>query len=69
MSEELDVLTNEALPKTAATLTLRIIKSFVYRTVRNLVLHDVNLETTTVGKLKSMARAGIISAFAYLVYL
>lgn len=41
-----------------ATLTLRIIKSFEYRTERNLVLHDVNLETTTIGQLKSIAKQG-----------
>jgi hypothetical protein len=60
MSEISDVLTNVALPKTSATLTLRIIKSFEYRTERSLVLHEVNLETTTAGDLKNMARQGII---------
>lgn len=56
-----DVLTNVSLPKTSATLTLRIVKSFEYRTERSLVLHAVNLETTTVGELKEIARQGIIS--------
>jgi len=51
-----DVLTNLALPKTNATLTLRIIKSFEFRTEKSLVLHGVNLETTTVGQLKEKAR-------------
>ncbi|KAF9653165.1 hypothetical protein BDM02DRAFT_3108329 [Thelephora ganbajun] len=51
-----DVLTNLAKPKTSATLTLRIIKSFEYRTEKSLVLHDVNLETTTVGRLKEIAK-------------
>ncbi|KAJ7063048.1 hypothetical protein C8F01DRAFT_1131298 [Mycena amicta] len=50
---------NEALPKTSATLTLRVIKSFVYRTERSLVLHNVDLETTTVAQLKDMARRAI----------
>lgn len=54
-----DVLTNLALPKTSATLTLRIIKSFEYRTEKSLVLHNVNLETTTIGELKNLAREGI----------
>lgn len=54
-----DVLTNLALPKTSATLTLRIIKSFEYRTERSLVLHNINLETTTVGQLKEIARTGM----------
>jgi len=54
-----DVLTNLALPKTNATLTLRIIKSFEFRTEKSLVLHGVNLETTTVGQLKERAREAI----------
>lgn len=58
-----DVLTNLALPKTSATLTLRIIKSFEYRTERSLVLHNINLETTTVGELKELARAGMLLMF------
>jgi len=58
-SEISDVLTNLSLPKTSATLTLRIIKSFEYRTERSLVLHDINLETTTVGQLKETARETI----------
>ncbi len=53
-----DVLTNEALPKTCATLTLRIIKSFEFRTEKSLVLHSINLESTTVGQLKDLARQG-----------
>lgn len=59
MSAISDVLTNVALPKTSATLTLRIIKSFVYRTERSLVLHGVNLETATVGELKNIARQAV----------
>ncbi|KAF7304764.1 hypothetical protein MKEN_01190500 [Mycena kentingensis (nom. inval.)] len=55
----MEQLSNEALPTTSATLTLRIIKSFVYRTERSLVLHDVNLETTTVAELKDMARRAV----------
>lgn len=50
------VLTNLAKPKTSATLTLRIIKSFEYRTEKSLVLHDINLEVTTVGRLKEIAK-------------
>ncbi|OCH95201.1 hypothetical protein OBBRIDRAFT_788385 [Obba rivulosa] len=54
-----DVPTNLAVPKTNATLTVRIIKSFEFRTERSLVLHNVNLETTTVGQLKEMARQAV----------
>jgi len=58
----MEQLSNLALPKTAATLTVRIIKSFVFRTERSLVLHNVNLETTTVGDLKDEACRVIASA-------
>ncbi|KAF5370668.1 hypothetical protein D9758_001812 [Tetrapyrgos nigripes] len=54
-----EVHTNEALPKTSATITIRIIKSFQYRTERSLVLHNLNLETTTVGQLKDIARQAV----------
>ncbi|CCM06097.1 uncharacterized protein FIBRA_08344 [Fibroporia radiculosa] len=54
-----DVPTNLAIPKTAATLTIRIIKSFEFRTERSLVLHNVNLEQTTVGQLKEIARQAV----------
>ncbi|KAH7889815.1 hypothetical protein F5I97DRAFT_1847553 [Phlebopus sp. FC_14] len=54
-----DLLTNDTLPKSEATITLRVIKSFEYRTQRSLVLHRVNLETTTVGNLKDIARRAI----------
>ncbi|KAJ7694075.1 hypothetical protein B0H17DRAFT_469426 [Mycena rosella] len=55
----MEQLSNTALPKTAATLTLRIIKSFEFRTERSLVLHNINLETTTVGQLKDIARTAV----------
>ncbi|KAG8217408.1 hypothetical protein J3R82DRAFT_5549 [Butyriboletus roseoflavus] len=48
MSEGISrVLTNEVIPRTEATVTIRVIKSFEYRTQRSLVLHKLNLETTT----------------------
>jgi Uncharacterized conserved protein (DUF2340) len=53
-----DTLTNLARPKTSAVITVRVIKSFEFRTERSLVLRDVNLETTTVGDLKTIARNG-----------
>ncbi|RDB24195.1 hypothetical protein Hypma_008868 [Hypsizygus marmoreus] len=59
MSDFPDVLTNVAQPKTSATLTVRIIKSFEYRTERSLILHDLNLETCTVGQLKDIARQAV----------
>lgn len=54
-----DMLTNVALPNTEATITVRVIKSFQYRTERNLVLHKLNLMTTTVGELKNIAKQGV----------
>ncbi|KAI0781292.1 hypothetical protein BD413DRAFT_504193 [Trametes elegans] len=58
MSDE-DIPVNIAVPKTDATLTVRVIKSFEYRTEKSLVLHHLNLETTTVSELKEMARQAI----------
>ncbi|KAJ7349433.1 hypothetical protein B0H14DRAFT_3055258 [Mycena olivaceomarginata] len=55
----MDQLANTARPKTSATLTVRIIKSFEFRTEKSLVLHNVNLQTTTVGELKHLARAAV----------
>ena len=53
-----DTLTNLARPKTSATITVRVVKSFEFRTERSLVLRDINLETTTVGGLKEIVRTG-----------
>lgn len=53
-----DTPTNLALPKSDATLTIRVIKSFEFRTEKSLVLHHVNLEQTTVGQLKDTVRQG-----------
>jgi len=53
-----DVLSNLQKPTTAATLTIRVIKSFTFRTEKSLVLHNINLEETTVGQLKDQVRQG-----------
>lgn len=58
MSADHDALTNEAVPRTRATLTIRVVKSFEFRTEKSLVLHDINCETTTVGQLKELVRQG-----------
>lgn len=47
-------LTNLAKPTSDATITVRCIKNFEYRTCKNLVLQHVNLETCTVGDLKKL---------------
>jgi hypothetical protein len=61
-------LTNEAIPRTDATITVRVIKSFEYRTERSLVLHKLNLETTTVGGLKEIVRQAIQTGPAWRPY-
>jgi len=50
---------NVARPNTSATLTIRIIKSFTFRTERSLVLHDVNLVTMTAVQLKEIAKQNV----------
>ena len=59
-----DTPTNLARPTTDATLTIRVIKSFEFRTERSLVLHHVNLERTSVAQLKDMARKGSTPAIS-----
>ncbi|KAL0947224.1 hypothetical protein HGRIS_013341 [Hohenbuehelia grisea] len=61
-------LTNLLRPTTSATLTIRIIKSFEFRTERSLVLHNVNLEATTIGNLKQMSIEDIRSQRAWRPY-
>ena len=60
-----DTLTNLARPTTSAIITVRVIKSFEFRTERSLVLRDINLETTTVGNLKEIACNGQFSLCLY----
>ncbi|KAI8365246.1 uncharacterized protein BYT42DRAFT_589323 [Radiomyces spectabilis] len=55
----MDDLTNHAKPTTDATITVRVIKNFEYRTCKNLVLQHINLEETTVGELKSLVKERI----------
>jgi hypothetical protein len=45
-------------PQTSATITVRIIKSFEYRTFKAMVLKEVNLEEMTVGQLMDKVREG-----------
>ena len=57
-SEISGVLPSDAQPRSSVTLTVRIIKSFQFRTQRSLVLHNIDLDTTTIGQLKDTARQG-----------
>ncbi|CAA7270156.1 unnamed protein product [Cyclocybe aegerita] len=54
-----DSLSNDARPPTDATITVRVIKSLRYRTERSIVLHNINLLTTTVGRLKEIANQAV----------
>jgi hypothetical protein len=54
-------LTNLAKPTSDATLTIRCIKNFEYRTCKNLVLQHVNLETSTIGDLKKLVLESKVS--------
>jgi len=56
MSEQ---LSNQARPRQDATITVRIIKSFKFRTERSLVFHHIDLIATTVSQLKQIAISAV----------
>jgi len=60
--------TNLANPTTDATITVRVIKSFEFRTQKNLVLHHLNLQQTTLRQLKSIILAAIQQTSAWKPY-
>ncbi|KAI7899773.1 uncharacterized protein BX663DRAFT_532713 [Cokeromyces recurvatus] len=60
---EVEDLTNLAKPTSDATLTIRCIKNFEYRTCKNLVLQHVNLETSTVGDLKKLVLENTLKVY------
>ncbi|ORX60248.1 hypothetical protein DM01DRAFT_1332403 [Hesseltinella vesiculosa] len=62
-------LTNHKRPLTDAVITVRCIKSFEYRTCKNLILQHVNLETTTVGDLKKLCIEKIKTTSGWKPYL
>lgn len=47
-----DTLTNLLRPPSAATMTVRVIKSFQYRVAKALVIRELDLNKTSVGDLK-----------------
>lgn len=58
-ADDLDTtLSSDLQPLTNATLTIRCIKSFEYRTEKNLVLKGLDLLTMTVGELMERCREG-----------
>lgn len=60
-----NVETNLARPLTDAIITVRIIKSFAYRSMKALVLRNIDLTTTTVDDLKSQCRETVKSNPAF----
>ncbi len=51
-------VTNTQRPKTDAVITIRVIKSFEYRTMKALVLKGIDLTTLTAGELKQRCKQG-----------
>jgi hypothetical protein len=49
-----DPLTNTLKPLNDSFLTVRVIKSFTFRTTKNLLLPHLDLEAVTVGELKQL---------------
>ncbi|KAI6036697.1 hypothetical protein BKA83DRAFT_4166656 [Pisolithus microcarpus] len=64
----MSALTNTTLPLTEATVTVRVIKSFEYRTEKSLVLHKLDLQKTTVGELKNIAKQAVRSGPGWKAY-
>ncbi|GAA5821402.1 hypothetical protein JCM3770_003506 [Rhodotorula araucariae] len=60
-----DALTNTLRPLTDCFLTIRIIKSFTYRTTKNLLLPHIDCTTTTVGQLKDLCREQVKTAAGF----
>ncbi|RSH89455.1 hypothetical protein EHS25_002004 [Saitozyma podzolica] len=65
---EHEPLATELKPITAATLTIRIIKSFEFRTQKSLVLKEVDLEKITVGELMERCRREMKTAPGWKAY-
>ncbi|GAA6038151.1 hypothetical protein JCM8097_005762 [Rhodosporidiobolus ruineniae] len=63
-----DALTNTLRPLTDCFLTVRIIKSFEFRTTKNLLLPHVDVTTTTVGQLKDICREQVKTAAGFKPY-
>ncbi|TIB40212.1 hypothetical protein E3P86_00784 [Wallemia ichthyophaga] len=57
--------TNLTNPKTSATLTIRLIKSFEFRTTKNLILRGVDLTATTVTQLVELCKHEIATQPKY----
>ena len=51
-----DTLTNLLKPLSAATITVRVIKSFQYRVAKSLVISELDLNKTSVNELKERVK-------------
>jgi hypothetical protein len=51
-----DTLTNLLKPLSAATITVRVIKSFQYRVAKSLVISELDLNKTSVSDLKERVK-------------
>ncbi|GAA6007055.1 hypothetical protein JCM10207_009186 [Rhodosporidiobolus poonsookiae] len=60
--------TNTLRPLTDCFLTIRIIKSFTFRTTKNLLLPHVDVTKTTVGELKDICREQVKTAAGFKPY-
>jgi hypothetical protein len=58
-------LSSELRPQTDATLTIRIIKSFEFRTQKSMVIKGVNLMEETVGDLMQRVRDCMCSSLTF----
>lgn len=55
-------------PANAATLTIRLIRSFEYRTFKNFIARGIDLNATTVGGLKELVLKEVKTASGYKVF-
>ncbi|WWC85680.1 uncharacterized protein L201_000546 [Kwoniella dendrophila CBS 6074] len=66
--ENHQILGSERNPITNATLTIRIIKSFEFRTQKSMVLKGINLELITVNELMNLVREEVKKQSGYKPY-
>ncbi|WWC66941.1 uncharacterized protein I206_100848 [Kwoniella pini CBS 10737] len=66
--ENHQILSTERNPITDATLTIRIIKSFEFRTQKSMVVKHLNLEELTVDNLMELVRKEIKTQSGYKPY-
>ncbi|KAG5440002.1 hypothetical protein PCK2_000694 [Pneumocystis canis] len=48
-----------------ATIIIRLIKSFIYRTIKYLILHEIDLEQTTVNELQQRIHRDTLKIYAH----